>query len=255
MIRVEQLSFSYGSHQVLKDISFSAEKGELLCVLGANGAGKSTMFKCILGILTGYSGNIYADGKEIRSMSQRERAKMLAYIPQANNPAFNYSVLDMVLMGTSVRIAGIGGPGKKEEMIALEALDKMGIAHLAERGYARISGGEQQLVLIARALAQGAKILVMDEPTSNLDYGNQMRAQKQLRMLADEGYTILQSTHNPEQTYLFADRILSIQGGVVHSLGKPQEVMNEELIRSLYQIDVEMLKAEGDRARFFIPKE
>jgi iron complex transport system ATP-binding protein len=131
----------------------------------------------------------------------------------------------------------------------------MEIEHLENRGYTQISGGEQQLVLIARALAQGAKILIMDEPTSNLDYGNQMRAYRQLRKLADEGYTILQSTHNPEQTYLFADRILCIQDGQICSLGTPQEVMNESLIRKLYRIDVEMLHAEGDRARFFIPKE
>jgi iron complex transport system ATP-binding protein len=240
---------------VLNDISFSVNPGELMCVLGANGVGKSTMLKCILGILPGYQGDIFVNDKEIRSMSPRERAEQIAYIPQANNPAFNYSVLDMVLMGTSAQLSGFGEPGKAEEARAKEALQKMEIEHLENRGYAQISGGEQQLVLIARALAQGAKILVMDEPTSNLDYGNQMRTHRQLRKLADEGYTILQSTHHPEQTYLFADRILCMQDGKIFVLGTPQEVINESLMRELYRVDVEMLRAEDDRARFFIPKE
>lgn len=255
MLEIRSLAFSYGSHEVLKDISFTAEKGELLCILGPNGAGKSTLFKCILGLLKGYSGSVTVDGKAVAELNSKERARQLAYIPQATKPAFAYTVLEMVTMGLNVQLDGFRSPGEKERNIAREALATMGVAHLSDRNYTMLSGGEQQLVLIARAIAQGAKILVMDEPTSSLDYGNQMRVQRSLKKLAEDGYTIIQSTHNPEQTYLFADRIVCIKDGCVYSQGKPAEVLTEQMIKDLYGIEVTMIKAPDDRARFFELKE
>lgn len=255
MIEVKNLAFSYGDHEVLKDISIHADYGEMLCVLGANGAGKSTLFKCMLGLLKGYSGQIVIDGDVSDKLSDKERACRVAYIPQATRPAFSYSVLEMVMMGTTVRLSALGNPGRKERAEARAMLEKLGIAHLESRGYSNLSGGEQQLVLIARALVQGAKILVMDEPTSALDYGNQLRVQQQLRGLVAEGYSIIQSTHNPEQTYMFADRIACIKDGCVIREGKPADVMDEELIQELYGIEVNMISTKDDRVRFFEIKE
>ena len=201
MISVKDLSFSYGSHEVLKGITFDAVPGELLCVLGHNGAGKSTLFKCMLGILKGYSGSVTIDGSDILTMKASEKASKVAYIPQAANPAFTYSVLDMVLMGTTPQLKGRFTPGSEEKDIAIQAIRKLGIEDLAARSYTKISGGEQQLVLIARALAQGAKILIMDEPTSSLDYGNQMRVQKQLAAVCDYlGYNGI-GTHSFRKWY------------------------------------------------------
>lgn len=251
MITVNNLKFAYGDHEVLKDISFDAKPGELLCILGHNGAGKSTLFKCMLGLLKGYTGSIDIDGKDMSKMKPREKATYVAYIPQATRPAFAYNVMDMVLMGTTSRMSGMANPGAEERKVALDALAKMGIEHLADRDYTKISGGEQQMVLIARALAQGAKILIMDEPTSSLDYGNQMRVQQQLRKLAAEGYTIIQSTHNPEQTYVFADRIICIKDGIVYRQGEPNDVMDEKLIHDMYNIEVEMIESEDHKVRFF----
>lgn len=255
MIEVRELSFSYGRHEVLKGISFTAEPGEMLCVLGHNGAGKSTLFKCMLGILRGYSGSVSIDGKNISDMSAAERARSVAYIPQAANPAFSYSVADMVLMGTMPQLSGRLSPGNAEKEIAMDALARLGIEDLAMRSYSQISGGEQQLVIIARAIAQGARILIMDEPTSSLDYGNQMRVQKQLTKLIEDGYTIIQSSHNPEQAYIFADRIICIRDGRIYRQGRPEEVLDEQLIRDLYNIDVEMISSGNDKARFFILKQ
>lgn len=255
MIEVRELSFSYGRHEVLKGISFTAEPGEMLCVLGHNGAGKSTLFKCMLGILRGYSGSVSIDGKNISDMSAVERARCVAYIPQAANPAFSYSVADMVLMGTMPQLSGRLSPGNAEKEIAMDALARLGIEDLAMRSYSQISGGEQQLVIIARAIAQGARILIMDEPTSSLDYGNQMRVQKQLTKLIEDGYTIIQSSHNPEQAYIFADRIICIRDGRIYRQGRPEEVLDEQLIRDLYNIDVEMISSGNDKARFFILKQ
>ena len=188
---------------------------------------------------------------DVCKLASNDSAKFLDRNIKLTKPAFAYNVIDMVLMGTTSLMNGVGSPGADEHRMATEALAKMGIEHLAGRDYTKISGGEQQMVLIARALAQGARILVMDEPTSSLDYGNQMRVQKQLRQLASEGYTIIQSSHNPEQTYVFADRIICIKDGVVHREGKPDEVMDEQLIRDMYNIDVEMIESEDHKVRFF----
>lgn len=253
MICVKELDFSYGERKVLSDISFFAEEGSLLCVLGPNGVGKSTLFRCILGLLPFARGEVTVDGMEVKKMSARVRAEKLAYIPQATRSTFDYSVLDMVLMGTSARLSPFKNPGKKEEEQALQALERLHVEHLSHRSFGQISGGEQQLVLIARALAQGARTLIMDEPTSSLDYGNQIRAQEQLRMLADEGYTILQSIHNPEQAYMFADKVLNLVDGGVYSFGAPREVITAGLLKKLYGIDVTAKSLFEDRARVFIP--
>jgi len=253
MMEVKDLCFSYGSNEVLRGISFEAHPGELLCVLGHNGAGKTTLFRCMLGILEAQRGTVLIDGRDISLMRPAERAACVAYIPQAAKPVFAYSVTDMVLMGMT---AGLGkgrvGPGDEERRKALQVLEQMGIASLADRDYTKLSGGEQQLVLIARALGQGARTLVMDEPTSSLDYGNQMKVQEQLRKLIADGYTVIQSSHNPEQAYMFADRIICIRDGLIYKEGRPAEILDENLIKDLYGIEVEMISSDDDRARFFM---
>ena len=254
-IEVRHLSFSYGSRQVLRDVSFSVGKGRLLSVLGPNGVGKSTLFRCILGLLHGFQGEITVDGTAVSTLGARELARKVAYIPQSNYPAFQYSVFDMVLMGTTAQSRGFSPPGPKQEAAALEALERLDISHLADRSYTRLSGGERQLVLIARALAQQSTVLLMDEPTANLDYGNQIRVLTKVRALADAGYTIVQSTHNPEQSYLFSHQILAMKDGQVLAHGAPGEVMNEDLIRALYGIDAEVVSLRDGRMRVCIPRD
>ena len=254
-IEVKHLSFSYGKRQVLKDVSFSVGKGRLLSVLGPNGVGKSTLFRCILGLLHGFQGEITVDGASVSSLGARDLARRVAYIPQSNYPAFQYSVFDMVLMGTTAQSKGFSPPGPKQEAAAREALERLDIGHLAERSYTRLSGGERQLVLIARALAQQSPVLLMDEPTANLDYGNQIRVLTKVRALADAGYTIVQSTHNPEQSYLFSHQILAMKDGRVLAHGAPGDVMNEDLIRALYGIDAEVVPLRDGRMRVCIPRD
>lgn len=253
-IEVKNLNFSYGERQILFDISFKAEKGEFLSILGPNGVGKSTLFRCVLGLLSGYTGQVVVDGQDARSLSVRESARRIAYIPQSSAPAFNYSVFDIVLMGRTSGLSTFRSPKAADREKCYWAMEKVGIAHLENRCYHRLSGGERQLVLIARALTQDAPILMLDEPTANLDFGNQIRVLTQARELAREGYTVIQTTHNPEQSYLYSDKILALQNGRVLTWGTPGQVLTEETMKTLYGVDVDVLSLFEDRARVCVPK-
>lgn len=250
-LAVDKLNFSYGGTRVLEDISFTVDRGTFLSVLGPNGVGKSTLFRCILGILPKYTGTVTVDGTDIRSLSRRAMARKIAYIPQIHRPTFGYSVLDTVLMGTAHQIGSFSQPRKEQTDCAWEAMRRIGIEALAERDFARLSGGEQQLTLIARAIAQQADILVMDEPTSALDYGNRLRVLGQVRALADGGYTVLLSTHDPQHALSFANRLLALSGGRIAALGAPEEVLTEKLIRELYGVEAGF--AETAAGRIIVP--
>ncbi len=166
---------------------------------------------------------------------------------------FDFSVFDVVLMGTSAQVSDVCIPGKTQVGLAERSIERVGISHLKHRGYLQISGGERQLVLIARALAQDAKVLVMDEPTSSLDYGNQIRVLSQIKKLAGEGYTVVLSTHNPDQAFLFADRVLALSDGAYSLHGRPNDVISDELLKRLYNIAVEVHSLYMDRVRVCVP--
>ena len=251
-VAIENLYFSYGGGPVLQDVSFRAGYGEFWSVLGPNGAGKSTLFRCILGLLRPSSGNICIDGTPIFSLSARQLARKIAYIPQSHNPVFNFSVLDMVLMGTTARLGSFESPKQKEIREAEDALKQLDIFHLRDRGYGNISGGERQLALIARAMVQKAKILIMDEPSASLDFGNRLRLMQSVRALAREGYTVIQSTHDPDQAYQYSDKILALHGGRVLASGAPGEVVTEPIISTLYGTGVAVCSIRDDKIRICV---
>lgn len=254
-IEVRNFSYQYvRGMNVLENISFEIENGSYVCMLGPNGVGKSTLFKCMLGILTKYSGEIIIDGKNIQEYTPRQLAKKVAYIPQETIHSFNYLVSDIVLMGTTSLTSSMLSPGKKERALVQEALETLNIPHLENRMFLNLSGGERQLVLIARALAQQANILFMDEPTANLDYGHQIRVQEKVRELAGNGYTIIQSTHSPDQVFMYADSVMAIKDRKIEVFGPPRTVITDSLIHKLYGIDTVIESVRDDAVRVCIPK-
>ena len=243
-IDVKNLRFRYGARPVIGDVSFTAEKGELLAVLGPNGVGKSTLFRCLLGFLKPVGGEILVDGKELGAYSRRELAKKIAYIPQSHSPAFDHTVLDNVLMGMTAQLGVFEQPGQAQREKALQMLRALGIEKLADRGCMKISGGERQLMLLARALVQDASMLIMDEPTANLDYGNSCRVMERVKKLGQTGYTIIFSTHDPNQAFSYATKVLALKDGGVMAVGAPEAVLTEDVLSRLYGIPVARCEME-----------
>jgi iron complex transport system ATP-binding protein len=244
-ISVAGLSFSYGRRPILRDVSFSQNQGELTAVLGPNGAGKTTLFQLILGLRRCRTGEITIDGVSAGALSPRMRARKIAFVPQTSGEAPGYTAFEMALMGTTHALSPFSAPGQREKEAALAALQRLGIRALAGMRFSQLSGGERQLVLIARALAQQAGTLIMDEPAASLDYGNQANILAVLRALAREGYGVLLSTHNPQHALSCADRVLALSGGRVVAYGPPGKVMDANLILRLYGVRVRLVQTEA----------
>lgn len=253
-LEIRELSYRYDERIVLDQVSFLLHFGEMVCLLGPNGVGKTTLLRCILRLLTDYEGQVLVEERDTKEISARALAQKMAYIPQLHTPMFNSSILDMTIMGTIASLPNFSSPKEKQKKIALEALEKMGLLHLKDRGFMQTSGGERQLTLIARALAQQAKILIMDESTANLDYGNRFRVLDQVKQLAKEGYCILMTTHHIDEAFLYADKAVALCEGKKVADGKPREVIDEALMRRLYHAEVEMVDIHNGQIQVCIPK-
>ena len=240
-IEVENLCFSYSKHQILKKLNFSATEGELIALLGPNGVGKTTFFRCLLGFLKPSDGTISVNGRDINKYSRKDLARQIAYIPQSYSPAFNHTVLDCVLMGVTSQLGIFETPDEKAKQKALGVLESLGMQDLAYKGCMKISGGERQLMLLARALVQDAGFLIMDEPTSNLDFGNTYRVMEKIKKIKEQGYTIMFSTHDPNLAVNYASRIIAMKDGKIIADGKP-ETIDAEVFNSIYNVNVSVCK-------------
>ncbi len=245
-LAMHNISAGYGSRTVVSEINASLCSGEVVCLLGPNGSGKTTLFKAILGLIPS-SGDIHFDERPARTFTTRERARTLAYVPQIHIPPFPFSAIDVVLMGRTPFIGAFSIPSHHDRLEAARVMDLLHIGHLAERNYAQISGGERQLVLIARALAQSPQFLIMDEPTLHLDFGNQIRALNLIRQLATGNMGVMITTHIPDHAFACATRVIALLDGRVAADGPPKEVLTCALLKRMYGIDVDIVSVAQGR--------
>lgn len=235
-LTIQHASVGYPGRPVLREVSFSLTSGSVCCLLGTNGSGKTTLMRSILGLLPLLSGQILIDSIAIAQMTPRDRARAVAWVPQAHDGAFAFSVLEMVLMGRSPYIGTFSQPIKSEHHIALAQLETLGIAHLATRNWATLSGGERQLALIARALAQRPRLLLLDEPASSLDFGHQIRLLDTLRELRQNGMTLLMATHHPLHALAVADTVIRVEADGLVSHGPPSTQLQPDNLAGLYGV-------------------
>jgi len=253
LIRTENISFAYSDGPVLADVSVSVKQGEIISLLGPNGSGKTTLIKVMLGIYRPRLGAVFFEGKSMLEITPREIAKRIAYVPQFHRMVFAYRVLDVVLMGRLPHKPFFFRYSQADRDAALCALERLSISHLKDKRYTEVSGGERQLILIARALAQGADMLIMDEPANSLDFGNQIRLLDEITKLAQEGYTFVKSTHFPDHALWIADRVIMLQQGAVIADGRPDDIMNDESICNLYNTRITIIRID-DRVRTCVPR-
>ncbi len=254
-LAVEELAFGHGDRLVGSGVSLGVAAGEVLCLLGPNGGGKTTLFKTMIGLVPARAGRVRVDGEDVAGWGARRRALAFGYVPQAGAGSFPFSVREMVLMGRTAHRGPFAAPAASDHAAAAAALEALGIAALAERDWLRISGGERQLALIARALAQEPRVLVLDEPTASLDFGNQARVLRRIRHLADEaGLAVLFSTHHPEQAFAIADRVAMLHHGRLARLGPPAEVITADAMREAYGTEVEVLPVGRDGLRVCVAR-
>ena len=250
-LSVKDLSFSYNHRDIIfEKVSFSVKAGDVLCVLGPNGAGKSTLFKCILGRYHDYSGVVTIDNKDIREFNKREISGCLAYIPQYFANVYDYTVEELVLMGTARTMGPVSSPKEEQLIAAREALRQLGILNLADKLSGSISGGERQLAYIARALAQNARIFIMDEPTSALDLKNRIRVLNHIKSLKNDGYSIILSTHDPDIALNYSNKILALKDKKMSVFGDTREILTEELLCEIYEEPLGILEAGGRRLSY-----
>jgi iron complex transport system ATP-binding protein len=253
ILEAQKLDIGYRRKKIGRDIDLDIREGEVLCLLGPNGGGKTTLMKTLLGLLPALGGAVKLQGRDIKSFSRAELAKIVGYVPQAGTNFFPFNVLDVVLMGRVSHIGLFASPGKKDVVAADAGLASLGISHLRDRIYTEISGGERQLVLIARALAQEPRLLVMDEPTASLDFGNQLRVLDQITALAKRGMAVVLSTHDPDHVFLCGDRAALLRDGKLAALGPPSEVITPESLAGLYGVEVEVVELPDHQTHTAVP--
>lgn len=242
VLEVSDLSFSHPTKEVFRHVEFSMGPGEIVCLMGPNGCGKTTLLDSILSIHSFEEGSIRLFDQDLARMQRRELAQKMAYVPQVHQVVFPYTVEQIVLMGRTAHLGQFGEPKAKDRRLCREAMDLVGILDLANKPYSQLSGGEVKLVLLARALSQKAPLLVMDEPTANLDFKNElMFLETVVRLNRMDGISVLMATHSPEHAFYFQGKGLEVQAimmneGRVVSQGKPDEVITEENIQKVYGV-------------------
>ena len=257
MLEVRDLRAGYGDKEVVHGVSFDIPRGQFVCVIGANGCGKSTLLKNLLGLAKPFGGSVHIEGENIDEMDEKQRARHFAYIPQAHTPPFPFKVSDVVILGRTPYLTGIAtSVGERDQVIAYRAMQQLSIEHLADKVYTELSGGQQQLVLIARALAQQPDLLVMDEPTASLDFGNQQLVLSCVHELSRMGMSVLMVTHDPDHALFCSDRVIMMEAGQVIGDGLPEDIITTDNLRRIYGTEsyvTDVTVASGETVRVCVP--
>lgn len=234
MLHISDLSFRYTQKPILSDVSFSVEPGQLCGLFGPNGSGKTTLFKCCLRFLPIEQGSIRMNSVDVSSRSVEKLAKTVAYVPQEHKPPFPYLSREVVLMGRTPHIKGFFGIKRQDKQIARDAMDQLNILDIADEPYNQLSGGQRQMVLMARAIAQDTPLLFLDEPTSALDFQNQMKIWGLMEDIVAEGKTILACSHDPNHVAWFCDKVIVISNHGIVGEGMPDETINQDILDRIY---------------------
>ncbi|HOB12003.1 MAG TPA: ABC transporter ATP-binding protein [Syntrophomonadaceae bacterium] len=247
LLEVRDISFQYPGSLILDKVKFDLNAGEVVCLLGPNGCGKTTLLDCILGWLKPCEGQVFVNGQELTNMPARKIARYLAYVPQIHEKTFPYLVRDVVLMGRASYLGPFERPSDEDRKIADRALEMVGIAHLKKRPYTQLSGGEGQLVMVARALAQNTPVIVMDEPTAHLDCKHEIIVLETIAELIKKTHlSVLMATHVPNHCYYFENKGIPIRAALIKNrsimaMGQPSEVLTEENLGRLYNIHTRVI--------------
>ncbi|MFV0439572.1 MAG: ABC transporter ATP-binding protein [Desulfopila sp.] len=245
LLTVQQASFAYRKKRILDEVTVSFAHGGVIALLGPNGSGKTTLLKIMLGLLAPDDGVVLFEGQPLATIPHRQLARRIAYVPQVHRESFAYTVEDVVLMGRMPYHSFLSTYSPADRDIARGAMAKLEILHLRDRPYTEISGGERQLALIGRSLAQGADLFIMDEPVNGLDYGNQMRLLQRIKELAKDGLTFVMTTHFPDHALMTADRVILLNEGTVVADGPTEQTITPEVLGELYRIDVDIVAMNG----------
>ena len=248
-LTVKEASCGYNGKAIIQHVNLTLKQGEIACILGPNGIGKTTIFRSVLGFLKLIGGEIYLDGVPKSQISAKDFSRAVGYVPQSHEPPFPYTVPDVVVMGRAAHLKSFETPGVSDYRIADRGMEMLGITYLREKTYTQISGGERQMVLVARALAQMPKLLVMDEPTANLDFGNQIHVLESIKRLSASGLGVLMTTHNPDHAFLCCDRVILLTKDKEILEGPVDEIVTEENLRRAYHVDVRITQTRGSDGR------
>ena len=262
ILEVKEASFGYGRNIVLENINFQMNAGEVICLIGPNGSGKTTLLDCIMGILPLRRGKVFLQGKSISDLKAKEIARIISYVPQIHKKTFPYTVEEIVLMGRASHIGMFASPGNEDIVIAHEAIETVGIKHLQHRPYTELSGGEGQLVMIARALAQQSRIMIMDEPTTYLDFQNSLTVLEVTRQLAKKrNLSIILATHYLNHAFYFENNGLNTFTAMLDKksfaiYGRPNKVLTRDNINKIFNIDCKIIDYDSEeikKQRYIIP--
>jgi len=252
MIEARKLAIGYGRRVVGEGLDFALRPGEVTALLGPNGCGKTTLLKTLLGLIAPLAGEVRLDDAPLRSLSVTERARRMAYVPKHAASTFGFSVREIVLLGRTAHGRLWSPPSRHDREVADACLERMGIAHLADQPLHRVSGGERQLALVARALAQEPALILLDEPTASLDFGNQGRVLREMRRLATEGLGVIFTTHDPNHALRYADRAMLMRDGRLLADGAAAEVLTAEALAGMYGTQVSALRDAAHERAFFV---